>query len=170
MSNTNNTKYHNQFWREFDQVKIHSFYLQYLLRRTENIDRYINIFMAITSSVSIGSWVIWQNLSFIWGTAIAISQVITAVNAYLPYKKRIRPLYGLSNDYEKLALLMEKQWYFVSEGTLSDARINKLRMESKTKQQKIFEKYAANIVLPEDAKLYEKSKSDATEYMKQFFG
>jgi len=96
-----------QYWKEFWRLKVHSSYIELQLERTENIDRSVKVVLAVTSSGSIGGWVIWKELALIWAGIIAVSQVLNAIRQYLPFKDRLRPLAGLLSDLEELVIHVE---------------------------------------------------------------
>ena len=85
------------------------------------------MFTAITSSSSIGAWVILDKLSWLWAAAIAVSHVIGAIKTYLPFKKRLSILYilyTLRNHLELLCLDIEKEYYPVFNGELTEKEIH----------------------------------------------
>lgn len=47
-----------QYWNELYQLKTHINIVEHLLEQAEKVDRIMKIILAITSSVSIGSWAI----------------------------------------------------------------------------------------------------------------
>lgn len=161
--------YQEKYWRELDQLKVHVFYLESYLERTVLIDRYINMFLAIASSGSIAGWVIWNELSFVWGVIIAISQAINAVKPYLPYAKRLKSLQGITNDLESLFLTMEDNWFKVSEGSLTEEQIHKLHMRCKEKRRQIIQKYLGATPLPENIKLMNQAKIYTQSYFNNFY-
>ena len=161
--------YQEKYWRELDQLKVHVFYLESYLERTVSIDRNINMFLAIASSSSIASWVVWNDLSIIWAAIIAISQAITAVKPYLPYTKRLRSLQGITNDLESLFLAMEDHWFKVSEGILTEEEIHKLHMRCKEKRRQIIQKYLGSSPLPEEGVMLEKAQESAKTYFNNFY-
>jgi hypothetical protein len=123
-----------RYWQELADIKRGSIYIDLYQARTEKIDRVIGIFTGVTSSASIGAWVIWKDLAFIWGSAIAAAQVLQAVKEYLPYKKRLRALAGLSQDLNGLAWSAENDWFKVSRGMLTEEEIHELHMKIKKKE------------------------------------
>ena len=54
------------YWKEFYRLKVHVTYLEIQLDRTEAIDRGLKMFLAITSSASIGAWAIWKEGAVVW--------------------------------------------------------------------------------------------------------
>ncbi|KJF93834.1 hypothetical protein CTN03_03555 [Photobacterium angustum] len=161
--------YQERFWRELDQLKVHVYYLERYLEKTVSIDRNINMFLALTSNASIAGWVIWQEYSFFWGTAIAISQAINAIKTFLPYSKRLKSLQGLTNDLESLFLSMESKWFDVSEGALTEEQIHKLHMGYKEKRRQLIQKYLGTTPLPENKKMMDKAKKSAQCYFQNFY-
>ncbi len=161
--------YQEKYWRELDQLKVHVFYLESYLERTVTIDRNINMFLAIASSTSIASWVIWKDLSIVWAAIIAISQAINAIKPYLPYTKRLRSLQGITNDLESLFLTMEDNWFKVSEGFLTEEEIHKLHMRCKEKRRQIIQKYLGTSPLPENKSLMAQAQEHTRNYFNNFY-
>ncbi|TDF42123.1 hypothetical protein EYS14_04610 [Alteromonadaceae bacterium M269] len=161
--------YHAKYWRELDQLKVHIFYLEGYLEKTVKIDRFINIFLAIASNGSIASWVIWKELSPIWGAIIAVSQAINAIKGLLPYSKRLKSLQNITNDLESLFLAMENKWFDVAEGKLTEEQIHKLHMQFKEKRRQIIQKHLGSSPLPENTDLLNKAKKDTQTYFNNFY-
>jgi len=72
--------YQEQYWKEMYQLKVHYEYIELYRGRSEFWDNSVKIFLAVVSSGSIGSWVIWKEYSHVWGAIIAISQVLERFN------------------------------------------------------------------------------------------
>src|SRR6266571_5941537 len=106
-----------RYWNELYQLKVHVNYVELHLRKAELIDRAMKVFLAFVSSGSIGAWVIWKDLAAVWGVIIAASQVLNAVQMYLPYKERLKALSGLLNDFEELLVYTEMKWFDVASGS-----------------------------------------------------
>ncbi len=41
---------------------------------------------------SIAAWEIWQEYQMVWAVIIALSQVITAIKPFLPFRQRLKPI------------------------------------------------------------------------------
>lgn len=163
------SNYQTRYWRELDQLKVHAIYLQLYLQKTVQIDRLLNMFLAITSSSSICGWAIWQEYSFFWGAIIAASQLLNAVKTYFPYKRRLESLFGLTNEIEVLFLEFEKGWFDVAEGRLTIEEIHKLHMELKKERHRILQKHLGQTPLPENTRLLKKAESQALSYFDNFY-
>lgn len=164
-----NGDYQNQYWRELDQLKVHSLYLGEYLQSTTKIDRGINMFLAVTSSSSICGWAIFKEFAFFWGAIIALSQLLNAVKPHLPYSKRLKSLHGITNEMDALCIAMETKWFDVSEGKLEIEEIHKLRMSIKKKKREISHKYLTTNPLPKNDKFMKTAVFMAATYFNNFY-
>lgn len=113
------------YWKKLTQFKYALCYFDAHLARCVKIDRTIKIFTAIASSTAIAAWATWQGFSFWWGLIIVISQAVIAVNEFLPYKKRIKELSNFRAALTPVYNDMEKEWFYVSSGEMTEEQINK---------------------------------------------
>jgi hypothetical protein len=157
-----------QYWREIYQLKTHVAYIELLLERSEKIDRRLKMFLAIASSGSIGSWVVWSHHSWVWASIIAGSHVITAVNQYLPYQGRIKAYSALINELEELMLQAEFNWHSIAQGELSETEINEARFEIRGHKQKALKKHVSTTI-PTDIKLHSEAETIANDYLATFY-
>src|SRR3989442_4975515 len=125
--------YQEQYWKELYELEVHANYIELYHQKSERWDNAINTFSAITSSSSIAGWVIWQQYSFVWGGIIALSQVISAIKMFLPYKARVNSLPRLLHELEEIFIDAERDWYKVSEGHLTEEQIHKLLFQVREK-------------------------------------
>lgn len=158
-----------RYWQEFIDIKADAIYFDLYYSKTEQIDRSIKIIMAIASSSSIGAWVIWRNLDFLWGFIIAFSQVINAIKDYLPYKNRLTALSGLSKDINGLAISAEHDWFKVIKGALTEEEINELQMKLKKDKLNFVQKHFPDGSLPESAKLVARADERTKKYLENYF-
>ncbi|MDE2698050.1 MAG: hypothetical protein OXI23_04205, partial [Gemmatimonadota bacterium] len=137
------------------------YYLQAYQIHLEKWDNRIQIFLAITSSSSIGGWVVWNEYGIIWGALIAASQVINAIKRFLPFQKRAKQIGSLNTEVEKLALGAESQWFSVFEGKLTDEDIFSLVTELKQQKLEASHKHFKDQALPIKSK-YELEAAERT--------
>ncbi len=161
--------YQEKFWRELDQLKVHVYYLENYLDNTVRVDRRINMFLAVTSSGSIAGWAIWQDYQFAWAAIIAASQFINAIKSFLPYAKRLKALFGITNELERLFLSMENHWFNVSEGRLTEEEIHKLHMKLKEQRRQIIHKHLGTHPLPHNENVMKASRESAQVYFNNFY-
>lgn len=157
------------YWKEFYRLKVHVCLLELQLGRTEDIDRGVKIFLAVTSSASIGGWVIWKECALLWSVLIAGSQVVNAIRQYLPYKERLKKLSGLLNDLEELLVQVESRWLEIAAGEVQDPEIRKLLFDLRTRRMKAFKKHFPESTIPEDKKLFERAEDKALSYFQNFY-
>lgn len=157
-----------QYWKEIFQLKTHIGFLELQLEEAEYRDRIFKIIIAIASSSSIGAWVIWQQLSWLWASIIALSQVITAISPYLPYKNRIKSYTSLLHELEELMIKAEFKWHSIAEGQLTPTEINNARFEVRTSKSKSLKKHIQTTI-PTNNKLHNQAENSAREYFKEFY-
>ena len=150
------------------QLRASVYYLQAYQIHSEKWDNRIQIFLAITSSSSIGGWVIWNEYGIIWGCVIAVSQVINAIKGFLPFQKRAKQIGSLNTEVEKLALDAESQFYSVFEGKLTDEDI--FNLVTKLKQQKLeaSHKHFKDQALPIKSKYITESEERTRAYLQPY--
>lgn len=157
-----------QYWKEMYQLKTHIGFLDLLLERAEWKDRALKMILAIASSSSIGAWVVWKDFSSVWAGIIAFSQVVSAINPYLPYKNQIKSYSAILHELEELMIQSEFKWHAISEGNLTENEINKARFEIRTAKQKSLKKHIQTTI-PNDRRLHAKAESSARDYFTNFY-
>lgn len=157
-----------QYWKELYQLKTHIGFIERSLEKSEGIDRLLKIILAIASSSSIGAWAIWNEHSWLWASIIALSQVISAVLPFLPYKSRIKAYSSLLHELEELMIQAEFKWHAISDGELTATEINKARFEVRTSKQKSLKKHIQTTI-PTNGKLHEQAELSASEYLNNFY-
>ena len=160
----------NRYWNKMTQYKYETIYLQGYLGRNVKIDRRIRIVLAVASTSSIAAWAKWQNFAFYWSLIIVISQVFSAINDYLPYKKRIKEISDLLSELSIIYNDVEKDWQRVASGSLSDNEINELCYTYSELWIKTDNKYFNDDYLPVNKKCKEYAEEMKNEYFNNVFG
>lgn len=158
-----------QYWVELQSIKAHLYYVELYQLRSESIERFISIVLAIASSSSIAGWVIWQQYAFVWACLIMVSQVVSAVYRYLPFKARIKPLSVVGIELSVIANEAEKDWFDVSTGKLTASEINKKRFNLRTKSSAVMKSAFGGMVIPEDKKLMRQAEEKMFTYFKSHY-
>jgi len=158
-----------QYWKELHQLKTHINFIELQLEKAENKDRFIKIIFAIASSSSIGAWAIWNQFSWIWASIIAFSQVMSAVNQFLPYKSRIKEYTSLLHELDELMIQAEFKWHAIAEGKFTGTEINKARFEIRAAKQKSLKKNI-HTTIPTNSKFHINAETSATKYLNNFYG
>jgi hypothetical protein len=165
----NELSYQNKYWQLLWNLKAQNLYLRAYHQREEFINRCLTIAIALTSSSSVLGWIIWNSYPLLWTTIIAISQLISVISNYLPYKKRIDFTSKLSYSLEDLFLSMERNWLHVSKGYLTNNEINNLLSDIKEKIALLEKAYLGDNTLPRKNKLNSKVTNAVVLYFDQYF-
>lgn len=152
----------SQYWVELQALKAHVYYLELYQLESEGIERGIGITLAILSSGSIGGWAIWKEYAFVWGLLIMMSQVISVIYKFLPFKARLKPLSAAGIELSVLVDEAEKGWFDVACGDLTEREINEKRFGIRKK--KSAKSAFASMVLPDKPKLMRKAEEQMQKY------
>ena len=158
------------YWIKMTQYKFSILYLQNYMGRNIKIDRLLKIMVAVMSAGSIAAWANWQNLSMLWGFIIALAQVISAINEFLPYKNRTKEISNLLGEFTYLYNEVEKNWKNVADGSMEEEDINNLCYDFSKKWLEIDNKYFQEDHLPQNSNCIKKAEIEKNEYFKNMFG
>lgn len=158
-----------KYWRYMVQVKARLFYLDMYEENSYKLDKYINMISAIAASSSIGAWVIWQQLSFLWSIIIAISQVINAIKIFLPYSTRRKVTISFLGDLKLLYNKIEYNWFKVSDGELTEEEINEMIFTFKDEYTNIENKNLKEETLPENERFVKIAAQKTDQYFENNF-
>ena len=158
-----------RFWKELYQLKVHVNYVEAHINEAEKYNRIIKIFMAVASSASIGAWVIWKDLSILWASIIATSQVVSAVSPHLPFKERLKAYSSVLHELEELFIQAESKWHDIAAGRMDEEEINKSRTNLRLQKHKILKKHLSTSVIPDSREKAEKAEKLALNYFSTFY-
>ena len=90
-------------------------------------DKYLNIFLAITSSGGVTSWILNNNWGVYCGTIIALSQLINALKPIFPFSKHVHTLNTRCYKQEALFLELSNLWFELLDDSI-DVDIARIRL------------------------------------------
>jgi hypothetical protein len=157
--------YQHRYWNLLKGLRVHMLYLQKYAEHSEWWDKAINIFLALTSSSSIAAWAIWQRYQIVWAILIALSQVVTSIKPFLPYKQRLKAVSELNDKIQEISLNCEKNWFPVAEGELTEKEIHERYIELRDKSLEAERKCLEKMVLPKKRKILKKAEDEADQYL-----
>lgn len=105
---------------EFRDCRFHADCMALMVKKLRGRDKWMNGFLAVTSSSSIAGWAIWNEYGKIWGFIIALSQVITALKPLFPYNKHVHTLNTHCYKQEALFLELEELWFKVKDKRIGE--------------------------------------------------
>ena len=158
-----------RYWKELYQLKVHINYVEAHIHDAEMHDRCIKMFMAVASSASIGAWVIWKDLSFLWAMIIALSQVIAAISPHLPFKERLKTYSSMLHELEEVFIRAEEKWHDITSGKHDEDEINGARTNLRLQKHKLLKKHLPSSVIPDDTEKAEKAETLALNYFSTFY-
>lgn len=153
-----------RYWCHLIQLKFDEVYVSRYLQKSERCETRINAFLALVSAGSVSTWALWQKYDFVWAAIVMVSQILTVLKPYLPFKNRVAPLKAAGFAYEEIFLKAESKWHIVAEGQISEEKINDLLFELKSEQSKSWKKLAGDISLPDDKNLRRVADQTTGEY------
>ena len=159
--------YQQRYWNQLKELKTHVIYLHYYAARSEKWDKSVNIFLAVTSSSSIAAWAIWQQYQIVWAVIIALSQIVTAVKPFLPYRQRVKAISELNDKIQEIYLKCEKGWFSVAEGELTDKEIHDYFISLRDKAVTAERRYFKNTILPKNKSMLRLAEKEAELYLSQ---
>ena len=164
--------YQHRFWNELKAIKSEIEYLRLYLIEAERIDNSIKLTLAVASSGGIAGWALWrnQNLQIVWATLIAVSQVVNAINRFLPWEKRIKAIHGAKSELAGIFLFAEREWFSVSEGLLTIQEIHEITLDIKERRNSVLERYLGEVLLPDRNRFVKKAGSIADQYFVHYYG
>jgi hypothetical protein len=158
-----------RYWSELYQLKVHINYIELYTADSNKIDQMMKIVLAISSSASIGAWAVWRDLSFVWGSVIASSQIIVAIKPYLPFKARLKAYSSILHELTELFIHSEANWYEIASGVRDEKAINKALTTLRLQKQKILKKYLVSEIIPDNQKKAQKAEERALAYFSCFY-
>lgn len=159
-----------QYWSQLTQFKFDLCYLAAQFAKYVSINRTIRIIVTVASSAAIAAWTRWTSLSFFWGLIIVIGQVVSTVNEILPYQKRIKELSEMQPRLNALYIDVEKKWFDVANGKLSESEIHELYYKQFSEWYEIDRQYFCEDSLPRDSKCVSQAETEKNLYFKNRFG
>ena len=158
-----------RYWKTMVHLQVHVYYLQTHLLRYQRIERRIECFLAVAASASIGGWAVWSQLWLVWAFVIAASQVLNAIRHLLPYSKRIELLQGILPELGQLLLDVEKEYYPVSEGALSDQAIHEMAIRFRAQKGRLTDKLDS-CAFGDSKKSLASAELKAATYFREMYG
>ena len=152
------------------QLKVHACYLELYLAKTENIDRWVNFSIAITSTGSLGMWAFLKEYDKVWAGIIVLSQLVAVAKGFLPYKLRVKALASCVHEYEEHMVWAEGTWFEVAEGERTEQEITNLRTQLQKRTLKTMKECFPVSALPKNQGLLDEATSNANAYFSTFYG
>jgi len=112
------------YWYKMLELKVAATYMR---RYRDYLGKWvtrIGVVKAVASSSSIAAWAIWREHAFIWGSIIAVSQVVDALKDVFPVTKRYKSASEHVVALDSLFIDAQLEWESIFSGSYTDAQIN----------------------------------------------
>jgi hypothetical protein len=160
----------NLYYNQLFQLKVQC---EYIRRYREILSRWAMRFSAlraITSSGGIAAWVIWKEYAFLWGTAIAASQLADALKDVIPFTARQKAANALLTDLDALFIEALFGWENVFSGAFTTEEITERRRRLMQLQHELGAKHFPTGDLPQRHDLLALAEQDAIAYLEHMVG
>ncbi len=160
----------NRYWIYLREKRVYIYYLDVYAEHSYKCDKAVKIYCAAASSASIAAWAVWNRLSFVWASFIALSQVITAVYDLLPFSKRMKYAAPFIKELKLLSNRIESNWFKVNSGDLTAEEINELLYNFETEYIEMENKYLKKLPSMKNRKFLKKAIEQSDVYLERFYG
>jgi hypothetical protein len=157
------------YFNELFQLKVQC---EYIRRYRKILSAWVTRFAivrAVASSGSIGGWVIWRDLAFLWGSVIAVSQVSDALKDAIPYTARNKAATALLMDLNSLFIEALFEWESVFAATLTTEEMTERRRKLMELRHELEWKHFPTGDLPSKPALLALAEQDAITYFENTF-
>ena len=157
------------YFNELFQLKVQC---EYIRRYRNVLSAWVTRFAvlrAIASSGSIGGWVIWKDLAFLWGAIIALSQVSDALKDAIPYTARNKAATALLMDLDALFIEALFEWEAVFSASFTNEEITERRRKLMELRHDLEWKHFPTADLPRNPALLTLAEQDAIDYLENMF-
>jgi hypothetical protein len=149
-------------WNNLTNIKFQHYYFQDLASLVSDVDKWLSIFLALVSSVSVGSWLIWKEHPEIWATIIGVSQLIIIIKPFFPILEQESEFVKYSLDLNKLSLIYEKLWRKCDKNGFDNCE--EAFSQLKGEEHNLIDKYSA-LRIPEYQFLIRKARKRIDSYI-----
>ena len=159
-----------RYWSMMTDKKFALIYLGLHYHKNVQIERWMNIILAIISTGSLGALLFFDQHQYILTIILALAQIVTAARPYLPYQYRMQEiekgLLALNDLYNDI----EEKWLSIASGKLTDEEINNIYYSSVRKWDELDSKILKKDSLPRRKKFIKQANDEKEMYFTVMFG
>ena len=159
-----------RYWHLMTDKKFALIYLGLHYHRNVKIERWLDIILAVISTGSLGALFVLDEYQFVLTVILALAQVATAARPYLPYQYRVKELDKGITLLNALYNEIEKKWFLISDGKLSDDEINELYYKYLKKWDELDSEILKKDSLPRRKNMINIAQEEKNQYFEVMFG
>jgi len=104
-----------------------------IVKKYQKWDLYTNIFLVITTSLSVAAWTIWNIYPTLWALIIGLSQLMTLIKPYFLFPKYIKVFNEKSIRWQHITLELDEIWFGLNNDIIDEKKASTLYFELKKK-------------------------------------
>jgi hypothetical protein len=156
------------YWEQFTQLQGAAICIRLYRDKLARYIFWINFIKVVASSSSVGGWVIWQELPFLWSGIILLVQIADMADAVFPFVKRHQAAVGLTAALETLCCEAETEWEDIHIGKIRPTSIMGRRKKLRLSQQRAERHYFKDGLSFDDG-IVNRATIEAKGYLLKFF-
>jgi len=112
-------------WRLLARVKYHSILCGLCSTSVRKWERGVSAFLALVSTASVATWVIWTRLPGLWATIVLVAQIIQAIKPYVTFLGCEKNYTTMSFELDRVYLCLRNLWHDIASGRIEDEEARK---------------------------------------------
>lgn len=106
-----------RYWSMFNSTKHKYFYYAFYKQSCDIRIMVTKIFLAVISCAGITAWTIWDKFPGLWAVILAISQIVSVSQEYMPFYKQSAGIEYLLSDLSVITTQIASDWNRVDDMT-----------------------------------------------------
>ena len=156
-----------KYWNMFFEFKVAEYYYQLYSLHAKKQRDFLSGLTTIGSAAFILSWYQTEVFPLLWGSLILVAQILTALQPYLPFEKRLTAACYICSDLIHLNLEIELEWDNFSNDS-SDEEYKDKTTYFRTEYARIEERFADSETFPKNKRIFKEAQKDDQIYFRRF--
>lgn len=156
-----------KYWNMFFEFKVAEYYYQLYSLLAKKQRDWLSALTTIGSAAFVLSWYQTGVLPMLWASLILASQVLTALQPWLPFEKRLNAACCICSDLIHLNLEIEFKWDDFSSDTSDEEYKDKIACFRK-EYARIEERFADAATFPKNKRLFKEAQETAQNFFRRF--
>lgn len=136
------------YWNTYAEIRGAERYYYYYRCWSRRWDLAISIVLTVASLSCVATWAIWQQLPWLWGVIISVSQITSAVRHFLPFSARITSTGLMLPELRELLDDLDASWIDIESGVVDNSGVRELIAEYSKRMTEIERKYECGADYP----------------------
>lgn len=107
-------------WKSLADTKVNECFSAFVVKKYQQYDLALNLFLVFSTSASVATWAIWDELDLLWAGIIGVSQLLTLAKPYFLFPKYIKIFSEKKGQWQSLTVELETLWYKINRAAIND--------------------------------------------------